>query len=130
MVCRMALLSSANRGMVARRRRRMGRIRMRIAETAPDPEGTRSRLGQGELVQVIEGQRLRRVKLVAARVLLEAVEQLAGYGARVQTGGGVEGGGEQAAFAHARFEDGAEFVIAVEVVDQLHDGAEGSGRVV
>jgi hypothetical protein len=28
----MALLSSANRGMVARRRRRMGRIRMRIAD--------------------------------------------------------------------------------------------------
>src|ERR1039458_7284311 len=92
MVCRMALLSSANRGMVARRRRRMGRIRMRIAETAPDPEGTRSRLGQVELVQVVEGQRLRRVKFVAARVLLEAVEQLAGYGARVQIGGEAEGG--------------------------------------
>src|ERR1017187_827718 len=77
-----------------------------------------------QLIQVVEGQRLRRVKLVAARVLLEAVEQLAGYGARLQTGGEVEGGGEQAAFAHARFEDGAELVIAVEVVDQLHRSEE------
>src|ERR1039458_10697268 len=32
MVWRSALLSSANRGMVAKRRRRMGRIRMRIAD--------------------------------------------------------------------------------------------------
>src|ERR1039457_1532164 len=123
MVWRSALLSSASREVAAMRRRRTGRISMRIADCAWACAYCNS-LSNSSMDSDCTGWNL---SPRAYSWRLWSNWRATGRVSRL-----VERSkdGEQAALADGRFEDGAELVVAVEVVDQLHDGAEGGGRVV